>query len=660
MHPPKKKIEEAVRSAQLSHLIKELKQGSNKSEHSKTPKKGEVSNKEKALSIFMVQLWQREIKQKVTQSFSAVREISCPPLKDRDRQEILIVIEAKIEGHHVHRIERSTSTIMNFMVIRSSSPYNGIIGQPSLRKIQAVPSIVHGMLKFPVQDGAVTLHSNTMAKAAEEKTAFHTSQGVYCYTKMLSDLKNAGATYQRLVDKAFKKQIRRNLEVYVDDLVIKGHTEQEILRYIEETFQNLRKIKMKLNPKKCTFGVEEGMFLSHVVNMKGIKACLEKAAAVIKLKSPRMLKDVQSLNGKLAKAEKAFQDMKRCITKLPMVTTPRLKEELIMYFCAAREATSKVNYRSTEKLMLPLVHALRRLRSYLQAYPMAVITDQQIKQILSRPKNIRRMLKWKFKLEAFNITYRPMTSIRGQVLADFIAERLEEDSLPIETQVEEAIPDPCREEKNKKADALSKIASTSFAHLTKQVLVEVLKDKLNKEKEILAVVEERILQHALRTEVRSSKGEIISDNGKQFKDNPFKDWCEKLNVKQRFASFKHPQTNGHVERANRSLGEGIKVRTKAVMPVEIGMPSLRCATINQAMNDEALLLNLDILEEERDFVYRNNEASHAKDGEKLGPKWEGPYEVVGALGKGAYKIMNSSGDILPRTWNVKDMKKCYL
>ncbi|GJR55545.1 reverse transcriptase domain-containing protein [Tanacetum coccineum] len=139
-----------------------------------------------------------------------------------------------------------------------------------------------------------------MAEADEEKTAFHTSQGVYCYTKMSFGLKNDEATYQRLVDKAFKKQIRRNLEVYVDNLVIKSHTEQEILRDIEETFQTLRKINMKLNPKKCTFGAEEGMFLGHVVNLKGIKACPEEAEAVIKLQSPRTLKEVQSLNGKLA------------------------------------------------------------------------------------------------------------------------------------------------------------------------------------------------------------------------------------------------------------------------------------------------------------------------------------------------------------------------
>ncbi|GKB91513.1 reverse transcriptase domain-containing protein, partial [Tanacetum coccineum] len=210
--------------------------------------------------------------------------------------------------------------------------------------------------------------------------------------------------------------------------------------------------------------------------------------------------------------------------------------------------------------------------------------------------------------------------------------------------------------------------------------------------------------------------EIVSNNGKQFRDNPFKDWCDKLNTKQRFAFVKHPQTNGLVERENNSLGEGIKAKldegsknwikevphvlwahrtmiktnnrdtpfsltydTEAVIPVEIGMPSLRFTKVNKTQNDKALLLNLNMLEEKReraaiqeakskarmekyynakvrsttfrprDFVYRNNEAIHAKEGGKLGPKWEGPYEVVEALGKGAYKIRNGSGDILSRT-----------
>nr|GEY06401.1 reverse transcriptase domain-containing protein [Tanacetum cinerariifolium] len=75
-------------------------------------------------------------------------------------------------------------------------------------------------------------HQIQLAEADEEKTAFHTGQGVYCYTKMPFGLKNAGDTYQRLMDKAFEGQIRWNIEVYVDDLVVKSYTEAEMMRDI--------------------------------------------------------------------------------------------------------------------------------------------------------------------------------------------------------------------------------------------------------------------------------------------------------------------------------------------------------------------------------------------------------------------------------------------
>nr|GFA90311.1 reverse transcriptase domain-containing protein [Tanacetum cinerariifolium] len=143
-------------------------------------------------------------------------------------------------------------------------------------------------------------HQIQLAEPDEEKTAFHTGQGVYCYTRMPFGLKNAGATYQRLMDKAFDNQIGRNIEVYIDDLVVKSYTEAEMLRDINETFSTLQKINMKLNPKKCTFGVVEGVFLGYVVTPDGIKSCSDKTADVLQLPSSRTIKEVQSLNGKLA------------------------------------------------------------------------------------------------------------------------------------------------------------------------------------------------------------------------------------------------------------------------------------------------------------------------------------------------------------------------
>ncbi|GJU59425.1 hypothetical protein Tco_1237191 [Tanacetum coccineum] len=120
------------------------------------------------------------------------------------------------------------------------------------------------------------------------------------------------------------------------------------------------------------------------------------------------------------------------------------------------------------------------------------------------------------------------------------------------------------------------------------------------------------------------------------------------------------------------------------------MPTYRTAAVDAVHNNKELRLNLDLLEERRkheaireaksklkmskyynarvrgvafrpgDFVYRSNEASHAVDGGKLGPKWEGPYEVTKTLGDGAYRLRSLEGTVLPQTWNIVNLKKCYL
>ena len=130
--------------------------------------------------------------------------------------------------------------------------------------------------------------------------------------------------------------------------------------------------------------------------------------------------------------------------------------------------------------------------------------------------------------------------------------------------------------------------------------------------------------------------------------------------------------------------------TEAVIPAEIGMPTIRTSEVNITTNEEVRRIDLDLLEERReraaiseakakakmkkyydakvehtsfrpgDFVYRANDASHAEDTGKLGPKWEGPYEVIDALGNGAYRLRNMEGHELPRTWNICNLKRCYL
>ncbi|GJY24758.1 reverse transcriptase domain-containing protein [Tanacetum coccineum] len=279
--------------------------------------------------------------------------------------------------------------------------------------------------------------TDEMTKKDEEKTTFHTEEGVFCYTKMPFGLKNAGATYQRLVDSAFKEQIGVNLEA----------------------------INMKLNPKKCSFAMEEGKFLGYVVTSEGIRANPEKEKAVMDMPSPKTLKQMQSLKA----AEAAFLEMKKLVSELPTLTTPKKGETLMMYLAATNEAVSAVllterngrqipihyvsrslqgaetNYAPMEKLALALVHAARRLRRYFQAHPIKVITDSPIGQVLNNSGASRRLAKWAVELGAYGITYVPRVAIKGQVLADFLADTPTEISataeVPNNPRVED-IPEP--------------------------------------------------------------------------------------------------------------------------------------------------------------------------------------------------------------------------
>ena len=113
-------------------------------------------------------------------------------------------------------------------------------------------------------------------------------------------LKNIGATYQRLVNQMFSKQIGRNMEVYVDDMLVKSKEEGSHLDDLKETFKTLRQYKMKLNLTKCAFRVSFGKFLSFMVSQQGIKANPEKVKAILEMSSPKTIKKVQKLTGRVA------------------------------------------------------------------------------------------------------------------------------------------------------------------------------------------------------------------------------------------------------------------------------------------------------------------------------------------------------------------------
>ena len=128
-----------------------------------------------------------------------------------------------------------------------------------------------------------------MDEANQEKTSFVTNQGLFCYKVMPFGLKNAGTMYQRLMNKMFANQIRRSVQVYVNDMLVKCRREEDYLKDLKETFSTLRSYNKKLNPSKCAFGVIAGKFLGFMVSQRGIEANPDKIKAIVEMAPPQRM-----------------------------------------------------------------------------------------------------------------------------------------------------------------------------------------------------------------------------------------------------------------------------------------------------------------------------------------------------------------------------------
>ena len=122
-----------------------------------------------------------------------------------------------------------------------------------------------------------------MDEEDQEKTLFVTNQGLFCYKVMSFGLKNTGATYQRLMNKMFSHQIGRNVQIYVDDKLVKSRKEDDHLDDLKETFNTLCSYNMKLNLGKCAFRVMAGKFLRFMVSQRGIEVNLNKIQVIIEM-----------------------------------------------------------------------------------------------------------------------------------------------------------------------------------------------------------------------------------------------------------------------------------------------------------------------------------------------------------------------------------------
>ncbi|RVW15502.1 Retrovirus-related Pol polyprotein from transposon 17.6 [Vitis vinifera] len=332
-----------------------------------------------------------------------------------------------------------------------------------------------GMLSF--LDAFSGYHQIPMSPDDEEKTAFITPHDLYCYKVMPFGLKNAGATYQRLMTKIFKPLIGHSVEVYIDDIVVKSKTREQHILHLQEVFHLLQKYGMKLNSSKCAFGVSAGKFLGFMVSQRGIEVSPDQVKAVMETPPPMNKKELQRLTGKLValggfiarftdelrpfflairkagahgwtdSCQNAFEKIKHCLMQPPILSSPIPNEKLYMYLAVSEWAISAVlfrcpspkeqkpiyyvsraladvetRYSKMELTALALRSVAQKLRPYFQAHPVIVLTDQPLRNILHKPDLTGRMLQWAIELSEFGIEFQPRLAMKGQVMADFVLE----------------------------------------------------------------------------------------------------------------------------------------------------------------------------------------------------------------------------------------------
>ncbi|XP_057779963.1 uncharacterized protein LOC130998564 [Salvia miltiorrhiza] len=332
----------------------------------------------------------------------------------------------------------------------------------------------HEALTF--MDGFSGYNQIRMSPNDEELTAFRTPKGIYCFKVMLFGLKNAGATYQRAMQKIFDDILHKNVECYVDDLVVKSKKRSNHLQDLRMIFERLRKHQLKMNPLKCTFGVKSGKFLGFIVRHQGIEIEQEKIDAILKMPEPRNIHDLKSLQGKLAylrrfisnlagrcqpfsrimkkgipfegdeSCRNAFKNIKSYLMRPPVLAAPVSGRLLILYIAAQERSMgallaqeneggkenalyylsrtmtpNELKYAPIEKVCLALIFSIQKLKHYFQAHTVRLVSKANpLKFVMSRPVLSDRL-----------------APVKGQVLADFLADHL----IPAEWELSDDLPD---------------------------------------------------------------------------------------------------------------------------------------------------------------------------------------------------------------------------
>ncbi|CAM8927661.1 unnamed protein product [Rhodiola kirilowii] len=486
-----------------------------------------------------------------------------------------------------------------------------------------------------------------MAPEDQDATAFRTPKGIFCYKVMPFGLKNAGATYQRAMQKIFEDMMHKTIECYVDDVVVKSKARSDHVQDLRTVFERLRKCQLKMNPHKCAFGVTSGKFLGFVVTHRGIEIDQTKIKAIQEMPEPKSMKELRGLQGRLAyirrfisnlagrcqpfshlmkkdapfvwddKCRKAFDSIKKYLSTAPVLGAPIPGKPLILYVVAQEKSLGAMCAQETdERKERPLYYLSRTLvGAELNYSPIEKICLALY--ILSRPVLSGRLAKWAMLLKQYDLVFVPQRATKGQAIADFFADH------PVPAKWEFSIDLPG--EDIFYIDVLP--PWQMFFDGAAVTLREVKKENV-----VEFITKHIIYRHGVPQR-------IVTDNGKQFSNKLMTSLCEKFKFKQYKSSMYNAPANGLAEAFNMTLcnllrkvvgkskrdwhekiGEALwayrttyKTPTQAtpyalvygveaVLPLELQIPSMRIAIqegLSSDENDKLRLAELEALDEKR-------------------------------------------------------------
>jgi len=341
---------------------------------------------------------------------------------------------------------------------------------------------------FTTLDLASGYHQIPMAEKDKQKTAFSTPYGHYEFNRMPFGLKNAPATFQRLMNSVLTGMQGLKCLVYLDDIVIYGASLEDHNKRLEEVLQRLRENNLKLQPDKCEFLRKETIYLGHIISENGISPDPSKLTAIKEFPTPKKVKDIQSFIGlagyyrkfiadfsKIAKPltkltkksekfewtaeqQNAFETLKKKLMTAPVLKYPDFTEEFIVTTDASAFAIGAVlsqgkvgndrpiayasrvlsraeqNYNTTEKELLAIVWAVKHFRPYVYGTKFKIVTDHKpLIWLFNVNDPGSRLIRWRLKLEEYDYEIIHKTG-RANANADALSRNVRRDAPRLEKE----------------------------------------------------------------------------------------------------------------------------------------------------------------------------------------------------------------------------------